>query len=102
MNLYFATFKISTLSIPESEYFHEKQQYAQIIDQLTEENMVMRRIIGRLKSDQEGNEPLNNNKISKVSFRAGKQSRTEQRSNDGRIPFVGTGKKVILKYCLNV
>ncbi|KAI6200956.1 hypothetical protein M3Y96_00789800 [Aphelenchoides besseyi] len=39
-------------SIPETEYFREKQQYIEIINQLTEENIEMRKIIGDFEDEQ--------------------------------------------------
>jgi hypothetical protein len=41
-------------SIPESEFLREKHQYMDIIGQLTDENIIMRKMIGELKSNQQG------------------------------------------------
>ncbi|KAI6241699.1 hypothetical protein M3Y99_00331800 [Aphelenchoides fujianensis] len=40
-------------SIPESAFFREKQQYVEVINRLTEENMEMRRIIGDFEDEQQ-------------------------------------------------
>jgi 3-methyladenine DNA glycosylase Tag len=41
-------------SVPESEFLREKQQYIDIIAQLTEENMAMRKIIGEYEQQEQG------------------------------------------------
>ncbi|KAI6220579.1 IQ domain-containing protein E [Aphelenchoides fujianensis] len=44
---------VRKVSIPESEFFREKQQYIEVINRLTEENMEMRRIIGDFEDGQQ-------------------------------------------------
>lgn len=41
-------------SIPKTEFLYEKHQYMDVIGQLTDENIEMRRIIGQLKGNQKG------------------------------------------------
>lgn len=48
-----ATKAIKIFSVPESEFLREKHQYMDIIGQLTEENVVMRKMIGQLKANQD-------------------------------------------------
>lgn len=41
-------------SVPESEFIKEKNQYMEIIAQLIDENVVMRKMLGELKNGQLG------------------------------------------------